>query len=77
MFHGPPPSNLKKKMLMPLRGLRDLQFTVNYFNQIISPLLLGVQLLALGEWKFSFGGRMVTHWEVPRMEKDEATGILE
>lgn len=51
-FHQP----LKlKKMLMPLRGLRDLQFTVNYFNQIIGPLLLGVQLLALGEWKFSFG----------------------
>lgn len=40
---------------MPLRGLRDLQFTVNYFNQIIGPLLLGVQLLALGEWKFLFG----------------------
>lgn len=35
-----------KKMLMPLRGLRDLQFTVNYFNQIIGSFFLGVQLVS-------------------------------
>lgn len=29
---------------MLLRGLRDLQFTVNYFNQINYPHLLGTQL---------------------------------
>lgn len=55
LFQSPAPPHTLKKMLMPLRGLRDLQFTVNYFNQIIGPLLLGVQLLALGEWKFLFG----------------------
>lgn len=49
--------NLKKKMLMPLRGLRDLQFTVNYFNQIIDPLLLGVQL-------FSIRGMEIFIWSV-------------
>lgn len=47
----------KKKMLMPLRGLRDLQFTVNYFNQIIDPLLLGVQL-------FSIRGMEIFIWSV-------------
>lgn len=42
---------------MPLRGLRDLQFTVNYFNQIKGPLLLGVQL-------FSTWGMEVFPWRV-------------
>ena len=46
-----------KKMSMPLRGLRDLQFTVNYFNQIKGPLLLGVQL-------FSTWGMEVFPWRV-------------
>lgn len=47
----PPPPNFKK-MLMPIRGLRDLQFTVNYFNQIIDPLLLGAQPFTLGNGGF-------------------------
>lgn len=42
---------------MPLRGLGDLQFTVNYFNQIIGPLSLGVQL-------FSTWGMEVFIWSV-------------
>lgn len=31
---------------MLLRGLRDLQFTVNYFNQIKNPHLFGAQLFS-------------------------------
>ena len=42
---------------MPLRGLRDLQFTVNYFNQIKGPLWLEVQL-------FSTWGMEVFIWTV-------------
>lgn len=63
---------------MPLRGLRDLQFTVNYFNQIIDPLLLGVQLFSICSMEifiWSVGGDR--YWEVSGMKKNEAILILE
>lgn len=58
---------------MPLRGLRDLQFTVNYFNQIKGPVYLEFSSSALGEWKFSLGGwDGDRHWEVSGVERGEA-----
>lgn len=63
---------ISKKMLMPLRGLRDLQFTENYFNQIIEPLLLGAQSFPLGMKVFILSKDGSQHWDLWEMEKNDA-----